>query len=75
MRITTLEEHFILPDLINKFGQQSLHSKGQQLCDLNERRIAEIDAAGIDAGALSLTAPGYKVTRYRRGRGNCQKHQ
>jgi predicted TIM-barrel fold metal-dependent hydrolase len=58
MRIITLEEHFIFPDLIDRFGRQSFHNKGEQLCNLNERRIAEMDAAGIDMQVLSLTAPG-----------------
>jgi len=29
-----------------------------QLCDLNTRRIADMDAAGIDVKVLSLTSPG-----------------
>ncbi|SHK04323.1 amidohydrolase family protein [Propionispora hippei] len=58
MRIITLEEHFASPDIIDRFGRQSFHNKGEQLCDLNERRIAEMDAAGIDLQVLSLTSPG-----------------
>ncbi|SEP41835.1 amidohydrolase family protein [Propionispora vibrioides] len=58
MRIITLEEHFASPDIIDRFGRQSFHNKDEQLCDLNERRIAEMDAAGIDLQVLSLTSPG-----------------
>lgn len=58
MRIITLEEHFASPGLMDRFGQQSFHNKDEQLCDLNERRIAEMDAAGIDMQVLSLTSPG-----------------
>jgi predicted TIM-barrel fold metal-dependent hydrolase len=58
MRIITLEEHFTFPDHMDKFGRQSFHNKEEQLCDLNERRIAEMDAAGIDLQVLSLTSPG-----------------
>lgn len=58
MRIITLEEHFAFPGFMDRFGRQSFHNKGEQLCDLNERRIAEMDAAGIDMQVLSLTSPG-----------------
>src|SRR3989442_3592221 len=30
----------------------------EQLCDLDDRRIADMDAAGIDVQVLSLTSPG-----------------
>ncbi|WP_207652425.1 amidohydrolase family protein [Desulfosporosinus sp. FKB] len=58
MRIITLEEHFAFPGFLDRIGQQSFHNKGEQLCDLNERRITEMDAAGIDMQMLSLTSPG-----------------
>jgi predicted TIM-barrel fold metal-dependent hydrolase len=58
MRIITLEEHFASPDLMDRFGRQSFHNKVEQLCDLNERRIAEMDDAGIDMQVLSLNSPG-----------------
>lgn len=58
MRIITLEEHFTTPDLMDRFGRQSFHNHGEQLCDLTERRIAEMDAAGIDMQVLSLNSPG-----------------
>ncbi|WP_202947850.1 amidohydrolase family protein [Desulfosporosinus acidiphilus] len=58
MRIITLEEHFTFQGYIDRFGRQSFHNKDEQLCDLDERRIAEMDAAGIDMQVLSLTSPG-----------------
>lgn len=61
MRIITLEEHFASPALMDRFGRQSFHNKGEQLCDLNERRIAEMNAAGIDMQVLSLTSPGTEL--------------
>jgi predicted TIM-barrel fold metal-dependent hydrolase len=66
MRTITLEEHYATPAFIEDPGS---YLKGQaqaagyvqlidQLCDLDDRRIADMDAAGIDVQVLSLTAPG-----------------
>ena len=66
MRTITLEEHFATPAFIEGPGH---HLKGlaqavgdvqliDQLCDLDDHRIADMDAAGIDMQVLSLTAPG-----------------
>jgi hypothetical protein len=35
-----------------------LQNSFEHLCDLGEKRIAEMDAAGIDMQVLSLTSPG-----------------
>jgi hypothetical protein len=68
MRTITLEEHFAFPRFFDGPGRD-LKARAQQygdrvaklleqLCDLGDKRIAEMDAAGIDVQALSLTSPG-----------------
>ncbi len=62
-RTITLEEHFATPAFIEGHAR---HYKDRpdaeqlvdRLCDLGERRIADMDAAGIDVQVLSLVAPG-----------------
>ena len=67
MRTITLEEHFAPPgfldgagrqlrDKIAKPGARAQHP--EQLVDLDDKRIADMDAAGIDMQVLSLNAPG-----------------
>jgi predicted TIM-barrel fold metal-dependent hydrolase len=67
MRTITLEEHFATPAFLEGPGQglkQATLSGGlaaevlDQLCDLGDKRIANMDAAGIDMQVLSLTSPG-----------------
>jgi uncharacterized protein len=68
MRTITLEEHFATPGYLDGTGheikEQARNSDPrairviEQLCDLGAKRIAEMDAAGIDMQILSLTAPG-----------------
>ena len=61
IRTITLEEHYATPAFIE--GPGRMH-KGRtsdqldQLYDLGDRRIAEMDAAGIDVQVLTLAAPG-----------------
>jgi predicted TIM-barrel fold metal-dependent hydrolase len=63
IRTITLEEHFATPAFLKGPGAR-IKERPQvaqlldQLCDLGERRIADMDAAGIDVQILSLTAPG-----------------
>jgi predicted TIM-barrel fold metal-dependent hydrolase len=62
IRTITLEEHFATPAFLKGPGAQIMKVRSaqlvDQLCDLGERRIADMDAAGIDVQVLSLTSPG-----------------
>ena len=68
MRTITLEEHFANPGFFDgpgkelreralKFGDRAARLF-EQLSDLGDKRIAEMDSAGIDMQVLSLTSPG-----------------
>ncbi len=68
MRTITLEEHFASPGFFEgpgkelkeralKFGDRAARLF-EQLSDIGDKRIAEMDAAGIDMQVLSLTSPG-----------------
>ena len=68
MRTITLEEHYATVEFLDgpgrdlkeraaKFGDR-FAKLVEQLTDLGEKRIAEMDAAGIDMQVLSLTSPG-----------------
>ncbi len=63
IRTITLEEHYATPAFIEGPGGH-LKERAQaaqlidQLCDLDDRRIADMDAAGIDVQVLSLNSPG-----------------
>jgi len=68
MRIITLEEHYATPGFLDgpgrklkeqvkmaeHFGYEKII---EELSDLGDKRIAEMDFAGIDVQVLSLTAP------------------
>lgn len=74
MRTITLEEHYATPAFMEGPGRQlkdqarvvqahpqvaaGLKELLDRLCDLDDRRIADMDAAGIDVQILSLTSPG-----------------
>jgi uncharacterized protein len=69
MKTITLEEHFATPAFLGGPGrdlkeQAEKYNNARairlitQLCDLGDKRIEEMDRAGIDMQILSLTAPG-----------------
>lgn len=68
MRTITLEEHFATPGFMDGPGRElkdrTLRFGGlagkllEQLCEVGDKRIADMDAAGIDVQVLSLTSPG-----------------
>jgi predicted TIM-barrel fold metal-dependent hydrolase len=61
MRTITIEEHFVTPAFVKAIGA-AVTPRAAELqniaSDLGERRIADMDAAGIDVQVLSLNAPG-----------------
>src|ERR1700684_1802277 len=68
MRTITLEEHFAPPGFLDGAGRQlkdniaKTGARGakilEQLVEVGERRIADMDSAGIDMQVLSINAPG-----------------
>jgi uncharacterized protein len=68
MRTITLEEHFASPGFLDGPGRElkdrALRFSGaaekllERLSEVGEKRVAEMDAAGIDMQVLSLTSPG-----------------
>jgi predicted TIM-barrel fold metal-dependent hydrolase len=66
MRTITVEEHFISPGFLanpgREFTERVRHGHGArifaQLQEVGAKRIAEMDAAGIDMQVLSLNSPG-----------------
>ncbi len=68
MKTITLEEHFVSPSFLAGPGrnlreqakdpQSRIGKLFGQLCDVGNKRLAEMDAAGIDFQVLSLNSPG-----------------
>jgi predicted TIM-barrel fold metal-dependent hydrolase len=64
MRVIALEEHFWTPEIASAVREERHPGAGSgspleaDLADLGERRLAAMDAAGIDLQVISHTAPG-----------------
>ncbi len=68
MRTITVEEHFVTPGFLAGPGKNffdRFRNSGpvgarmaEQLCELGDKRIREMDEAGIDMQVLSLNSPG-----------------
>lgn len=72
MRIVTLEEHYIFPDLAEQIDLDAIARRGmplpgspaaaaaprQLLADLGAERLADMDASGITVQVLSQSGPG-----------------
>src|SRR5258705_4018575 len=64
MRIVALEEHFWTPEIAAAVAGERKPKAGPgspleaDLADLGERRLAAMDAAGIDLQVISHTTPG-----------------
>ncbi len=68
MRTITLEEHFVSPGFVAGPGREFIERlrnsgpRGAKICeqlqDIGAKRIADMDAAGIDMQVLSLNSPG-----------------
>lgn len=68
MKKIALEEHFIVPSLEDRLieGMPVVTPEAQRmlvdlLSDLGERRLAAMDAAGIEISVLSISGPGVQV--------------
>ena len=72
MRIVTLEEHFIVPDLTKQISDEAIVKRGwplpgspqarfipsDKLIDVGANRLADMDASGISTQVLSVSGPG-----------------
>lgn len=68
MKKIALEEHFIVPSLEDRLIEgmpavtpEAQHTLVDLLSDLGERRLAAMDAAGIEISVLSISGPGVQV--------------
>lgn len=55
MRVVAIEEHFTTPDIPPPTAPPRVSAR---LADLDDRRLSDMDAAGIDLQVISLNAPG-----------------
>ena len=63
-RVVAVEEHFWIPELRDLYAGPtgiSAHTPAQQLDDLGERRIGDMDKAGITMQVISHMQPGTQI--------------
>jgi predicted TIM-barrel fold metal-dependent hydrolase len=63
-RIVAVEEHFWIPELRDLYSGPrgiSAHTPSQQLDDLGERRLADMDKAGVTMQVISHMQPGTQI--------------
>ncbi|WP_020417364.1 amidohydrolase family protein [Amycolatopsis sp. ATCC 39116] len=66
LRIVGLEEHVVLPVLLDAWAAAGVrpnvypddHPVTRRLCDVGDERLADMDEQGIDVAVLSLATPG-----------------
>jgi predicted TIM-barrel fold metal-dependent hydrolase len=70
MRTVGTEEHFVTDEVVAAWGRLDSHARedspvrpapgemGERLHEVGERRIAAMDAVGLDVQVISLTSPG-----------------
>ena len=72
MRTIALEEHFATPDFLHgpahTLEEHMPARLIEELIDIGDKRVAAMDAAGVDVQALSLTSPGVEQLEVEEGR-------
>ena len=80
-RIVGVEEHFLLPELLQRVPSKAVEARGffsrdqpyagfsqiAQLVDVGEARLRELDEAGVSLQVLSLAGPGADLLAPREG--------
>ncbi len=56
-KVIALEEHYWDPEVVEAWGPAKGKQPAEQLLEVGDKRIADMDAAGIDMQVLSLGAP------------------
>jgi len=81
MRIVTLEEHFVIPDIVARIDPDAIVRRGwpqpgspqaaalpqKLLFDMGPARIADMDASGVTLQVLSLSGPGAELADAKQG--------
>ncbi len=56
-KVIALEEHYWDPEVVEAWGPAKGKQPAEQLLEVGDKRIADMDAAGIDLQVLSMGAP------------------